>query len=441
MEARMVRFRYRTPFGIPVTYQDATVALQALRAADRYTSVTRQAVIEALRSSLRDHGLLGVGGRWKLGDRDPSWFVAGDIAALRAIATQPLIVDAIRFRIRKGPEVAKVVSLADVGRLLRYPAPTSLLVDVYRAVPRFIPPSATAALLATRPPDPQDLAAVRLPAARTLVVFGADLSLDPRAYSWPEEAIRQLPHDHIAWEIATRGGAVSGVVLFADPNGVLQDECVWLLAANPNPKRTFPSSVDHLRTVMRGWPSQAQLGHLVDRAAAAVAGAAWKLPLSCPDNVGLPVGPHDARWDRLRTQQWFRHYERDGGAVQAWVLDLEETSVRAALTAPSASRAQARDLEGFGEFAQTPPRRHHNQQVIWIPPSTQEIPARPGTQQLALSQPPFALEEQTRGRPHHPSPGPTDPSRNQPEGRPPPPFGASSNGPLPPDADLDIDLP
>jgi hypothetical protein len=424
-----------------VTHQDATVALQALRAADRYASVTHQAVLHALRSSLRDHGLLGASGRWNPGDRDPSWFVAGDIAALRAIATQPLIVDAIRFRIRKGPEVAKVVSLADVGRLLRYPAPTSLLVDVYRADPRFIPPSATAALLATRPPDPQDLAAVRLPAARTLVVFGADLPLDPRAYSWPEEAIRQLPHDNIAWEIATRGGAVSGVVLFADPNGVLRDECVWLLAANPNPNRTFPSSVDHLRTVMRGWRSQALLGHLVDRAAAAVAGAAWKLPLSSPDNVGLPVGPHDPRWDQLGGEQWFRRYERDGGAVQAWVLDLEQTSIRAALTGPSAARAQGRNLEGFGEFAQTPPRRHHSQQVIWIPPSTQEIPAGPGTQQLTLSQPPFALEEQTRGQPHRPSPGPTGQPRPEPGGLPPTPFGAGDNGPLPPEGDLDIDLP
>jgi hypothetical protein len=137
------------------------------------------------------------------------------------------------------------------------------------------------------------------------VVFGADLPLDQRVYSLPDDAVRQLPHDSIAREMRTRGGAVSGVVLLADPNGMLKDECLWLLAANPDPSRPFPSSVDHLRTVMRGWRSQAQLGHLVERVAAAVAGAAWKLPLSSPDNVGLPVGPHDARWDRLQAQQGF----------------------------------------------------------------------------------------------------------------------------------------
>ncbi len=428
----MVRFRYRTPFGIPVTHEDATAALQELRAADRYASVTREAVIQAMRTSLRDHGLLRASGRWNLGDRDPSWFLPGDIAALRAIATQPLIADALRFRVQKGPEVAKVTSLADVARLLRYPAPTSLLVDVYRAVPRFVPPSATAALLATRPPDPQRLAAVRLPAARTLVVFGADLPLDQRVYSWPDEAVRQLPHDNIAWEITTRGGAVSGVVLFADARGVLQDECVWLLAANPNPKRPFPTSIDHVRTVMRGWRSQSQLDRLVERAAAAVPGAAWRLPLSSPDNLGLPVGPHDARWDRLRAEQWFRHYERDGGAVEAWVLDLEGTSVRAALTRPSARLAQGDRVAEPGEFAQTAPRRYESQQVIWIPPSAEGIPTRPNTPQLTLSRPPVALEEQTRGR--------ADPPPKQPGGLPSPPLGASNNGPLPPDSDLDIDL-
>ena len=134
--------------------------------------------------------------------------------------------------------------------------------DVYRAVPRFIPGAATAALLATRPPATQNLATVRLPAARTLVVFGADLSLDQRAYAWPREAIRQLPSDTIAWEISLRGGAVSGVVLLADAVGRLQDECVWLLAANPTTRQPFPRSVDHVRTVLRGWRSQAQLGHL-----------------------------------------------------------------------------------------------------------------------------------------------------------------------------------
>ena len=433
----MLRFRYRTPFGIPVTYEDASAVLQQLRLADRYAAVTREAVIRALRASLRDQGLLRISGRWTAGNPDPSLFLPGDIAALRAIVTQPLIANAIRFRVEDRPGASTLTSLADVGRLLRNPAPASLLVEVYRAEPRFIPPAATAALLATPPPDPQALSAVRLPAARTLVVFGADLPVDQRVYSLPDEAVYQLPHDNIAREIRSRGGAVSGVVLFADPNGVLKDECLWLLAANPDPRLPFPSSVDHVRTVMRGWRSQAQLGHLVERAAAAVAGAAWKLPLSSPDNVGLPVGPHDARWDRLRAQQWFRHYERDGGAVEAWVLDLEETTTRAVLAMPSASRAKA----ALGEFAQPPPRRYQSPEVIWVPPPAEAIPTRPGVQQLTLSQPPIAPEQPTRGQPHHPSPGPADPSPNEPRGPLPPPLGDGSNSPHPPDSDLDIDLP
>jgi hypothetical protein len=425
----MLRFRYRTPFGIPVTSEDASAVLQELRLADRYAAVTREAVIHALRTSLRDHGLLRISGRWTPGDPDPSLFLPGDIAALRAIVTQPLIADAIRFRVEDRPGGSALTSLADVDRLLRNPAPTSLLVEVYRAEPRFIPPSATAALLATRPPDPQALAAVRLPAARTLVVFGADLPLDHRAYPLPDEAVRQLPHDNIAREMRARGGAVSGVVLLADPNGALKDECLWLLAANPDPSLPFPSSVDHVRTVMRGWRSQAQLSHLVERVAAAVVGAAWKLPLSSPENVGLPVGP--------QAQQWFRHYERDGGAVQAWVLDLEETTTRAVLAAPSTSRGNA----ALGEFVQRPPRRYQSRQVIWVPPAAEGIPTRPGAQQLTLSQPPIAPEQPTRSHPHHRSPGRADPSPNEPRGPLPPPLGDGSSSPRPPDGDLDIDLP
>jgi hypothetical protein len=278
----MVQFRYSTPFGIPVTRQDATAALQQLRLADRFASVTREAVIQALQASLRDQGLRRASGRWNDGDRDPVWFLPGDIAALRAIATHPLIAGALNFKVDNRPGAGSVLSLADIGKLLRAPAPTSLLVDLYRAVPRFVPPAATVALLATRPPTTQDLAAIRLPAARTLVVFGADLPLDRRAYAWPQEALRQLPRDNIAWEISLRGGAVSAVLLLADAAGRLQDECLWLLVADPNTRQPFPQSVHHVRTVLRGWRSQAQLGHLVDRAAAVVAGAAWKLPLTSP---------------------------------------------------------------------------------------------------------------------------------------------------------------
>jgi hypothetical protein len=367
------------------------------------------------------------------------WFQPGDIAALRAITTQPLIAGAIRFRVHQGSQTADLTSVADVGRLLRYPAPTSLLVDVYRAAPRFIPPSATAALLATRPPDPQRLAAVRLPAARTLVVFGADLPLDQRTYRWAPEVVRQLSGDNLAWEISTRGGAVSGVVLFADPSGCLQDECVWLLAANPNPQLRFPASTDHVRTVMRGWRSQAQLGHLVERAAAAVAGAVWKQPLSSPDNVGLPVGPHDARWGQLRAQQWFRHYERDGGAVGAWVLDLEQTSARAALSQPLAPLAQG-DKAEVGEFAHLARGRDQGHEVLWIPPSAYKIPTRPGFERLTLSHPPVAMDEQTHDRTLGPEPGRADLTPTQSADQRPPP-SARADGLPPPDTDLDIDLP
>jgi hypothetical protein len=122
--------------------------------------------------------------------------------------------------------------------------------------------------------------------------------------------------------------------------------------------------------------------------------------------------------------------------VEAWVLDLEETTTRAVLAMPSASRGKA----ALGEFAQTPPRRYQSQQVIWVPPPAEGIPTRLDTEHLTLSQPPIAPDEPTRGQPYHPSPGRADPSPNEPRGPLPPPLGDGSNRPRPPDRDLDIDL-
>jgi hypothetical protein len=229
------------------------------------------------------------------------------------------------------------------------------------------------------------------------VVFAADLPLDRRAYAWPQEAIRQLPRDNIAWEISLRGGAVSGVLLLADAAGRLQDECVWLLAANPNTRQPFPRSVHHVRAVLRGWRSQAQLGHLVGRAAAVVAGAAWKLPLTSPEDLGLPGGPHAPHWEQLQAEQWFRRYERGGGAVEAWVLDLEETCTRATLTGHRSLDADSPGATQAGRFTITPPA-YQDPQVTWIPPS-------PGSDPKASRSPAAHTLQPTGGvGPAHPGP-------------------------------------
>jgi hypothetical protein len=263
--------------------------------------------------------------------------------------------------------------------------------------------------------------------------------MDRRAYAWPQEALRQLPRDNIAWEISLRGGAVSGVLLLADAAGRLQDECLWLLVANPNTRQAFPRSVHHVRTVLRGWRSQAQLGHLVDRAAAVVAGATWKLPLTSPGNLGLPVGPHAARWEQLQAEQWFRRYEREGGAVEAWVLDLEETCTRATLTGRRSLDADSLGGAEAGGFTVTPPR-YQDPQVIWIPPSSSTGLEPPGRELLTLSHPSDALDQPSRDQPlvdqggRHPDPAePAEPSS--------PRSGRSGDGLRPPpDSDQDIDL-
>ena len=79
-------------------------------------------------------------------------------------------------------------------------------------------------MLASHPPDPdlQQQQQLRLPFQRVLVVFGADLALDPHTHRWPTDyPYQQLPHHAIARQLIDRGGFVSGMVLLADQAGRL----------------------------------------------------------------------------------------------------------------------------------------------------------------------------------------------------------------------------
>jgi hypothetical protein len=381
----MVQFRYRTPIGMAVTAQDAKAALRELHAAGRLVPVSRDGLVSAVRVWLGDQGLLHVSGRWKVGSVDPARFVPGDIAALRGIVTQPLVRDAIGFGIDE--PAGRVTTLLDLDRLLGEPDSAALLLELYTAVPYFVPHSATAALLATHPPNPQRLARLRLPTPRTLVVFGADLPIDTGCYRWPALPVRQLPAGNIARDMLIRGGLVTGVVLLADPDGRLRDDCLWLCAAGPDPDRPFPASLDHVRTVIRGWRSAAQLRGLVETAAAAVVGAVWT---PAPPSPALPTSPLDGRWASLASDPRFRRLEREGAAVGAAVLDLDQTAVRAAMrTGPPPVGSPA---TGLGRFAwsQEPTPGGPSAEVVWVPPTPTTLPAP--TQRVTLSHLPRSLD-------------------------------------------------
>ena len=252
----MVQFDQPTPLGIPLYAHEAAAAAAELVRADRVACVNEQAVGRMVDEFLRDEGLRSASGRWVPGQLDPAWFVPGDVAAIRATAMGGDFWNTLFVATNQHGEPQALV--VDGQRLLDDPVATSVLVEATSASPCFLPPGATRALLSSHPPSPTIVDDLRLPAARVMVVFGADVRVDPAAHPWPRDfPARQQAATGLVSGMITRGGYLSGVVLLADAAGRLRDDCIWVLAAAPNPSLPSPHSLDRLRGLRRGWRSMA----------------------------------------------------------------------------------------------------------------------------------------------------------------------------------------
>jgi hypothetical protein len=260
----------------------------------------------------------------------------------------------------------------DPDRLLDQPIAASLLVDLYQAVPYFIPTTAAAAVLASRPPSHTLQQELRVPFERTLVLFGTDLELDPASFPWPEQFPRgELDRFGVVGELIERGGYLSGLVLLADDHGYLRDDVIWLVAANPRPHEPWPASLDRIRGLVRGFRSAATLAPLVTNVAAAVAWAVWRDPPPPPD---LPSNPTPQQLRKALKRNSTRVRERQGALVGVRMLDLARNSARA----PRVER----DGQGPGRASPVPhmrsghfrnvrvgPRNDFHYEPRWIPPT------------------------------------------------------------------------
>jgi hypothetical protein len=260
----------------------------------------------------------------------------------------------------------------DPDRLLDQPFAASLLVDLYRAVPYFIPTTAAAAVLASRPPSQTLQQELRVPFERTLVLFGADLELAPESFPWPEQfPDQELDRFGVVGELIARGGHLSGLVLLADDQGYLRDDVIWVLAANPRPHDPWPASLDRIRGLVRGFRSAATLAPLVTNVAAAVAWAVWREPPPTPD---LPADPSPRQLRKALKRNSVRVRERQGALVGVRTLDLARNTARtprAERDGPSTQRASPIPHMRSGHFrnVRVGPRNDFHYEPRWIPPT------------------------------------------------------------------------
>jgi len=389
-DTSMVQFTLATPLGIPVHPSDFDQALRELQRAGRLEEVNRTAVNEVMDALFRDGTLKDASGRWRSGRPDPDQFVPGDIAAIRAIAGDALVrglgavslqrATTLHLRSARGggfdvtsDREALLVQL-DPERLLDFPVVSLMLVDLYRAVPYFVPTTAAMAVLASRPPHSGLQTALRLPFERTLVLFGADLELDPASYPWPQGLSKQeLDRFELVGELMGRGGHLSGLVLLADDDGYLRDDVVWVVAANPDPRASWPASLDRVRGLVRGFRSAATLGPLVTNVAAAVSWAIWRDPPSTPD---LPANPTSRQLRKALKRNSVRTRERQGALAGVRVLDLARNAARARTApadpdGPRSHRASPVPHLRSGHFrnVRVGPRDGFHHEPRWIPPT------------------------------------------------------------------------
>jgi hypothetical protein len=383
----MVRFSLVTPLGIPIQPSDFDTSHQQLQRTGGLKDLNRASVRGVIDSLLRDARLQANSGRWNPGRPDPDQFVPGDVAAIRAVASDSIVMSigaislkparTVHLRAKPSGDLDLVsdrdglLVQLDPDRLLDQPFAASLLVDLYQAVPYFIPTTAAAAVLASRPPSHSLQQELRVPFERTLVLFGADLELDPDAYPWPEQfPYQELERFGVVGELIARGGHLSGLVLLADEDGHLRDDVIWVVAANPRPHEPWPASLDRIRGLVRGFRSAATLAPLVTNVAAAVAWAMWRDPPPTPD---LPSDPTPRELRKALKRNSVRVRERQGALVGVRMLDLARNTARGPRTEREGPGRRASPIphmrSGHFRNVRVGPRNDFHYEPRWIPPT------------------------------------------------------------------------
>lgn len=281
----------------------------------------------------RDAAIAVASGRWRLGHPDPEVYVPGDVVALRGFAVAADLARIISYqRIIADPPVGREgdeeIWLNAVSHTLAFLADTNAL---YEAVPHFLDAEVAVGILASRPPEPDDVAELRLPYPRISVWFGRVLEVGPELHDWPESwdrvpdlSGRPTSGRTAIGDLRALGGGIEGVVLSEAPGGGLSEEVLWLVSVNPDPSRPGPAALDRYRATVWGRLSSARLAHVARNLAATVAWAEWHEP---DRHLKLPDDPESREWRKAVRRGEFRRREPRGAAGAVRVLDVARAPV------------------------------------------------------------------------------------------------------------------
>jgi hypothetical protein len=219
-------------------------------------------------------------------------------------------------------------------------------------MPILVPPAEALAKIDGEPPPHDVMADLRLPFDRVAVVFGARFEMTERMRallpSWDPTSGRNAHLSYEPWlcEIASKGGAVQGVVLIASADGqYLLDEVLWLV------------ELQGRHVAVHGRRSQSVLKPMLENIAAAVCWGGWSGDIEPPSI-------------RRRT----RPLGRDAVEDRAQRPDIHEVSIRAPKNVRydsdvSGSRRAAFIRRGHWRRSRIGPRTDWEYKWVWIAPT------------------------------------------------------------------------
>jgi hypothetical protein len=281
----------------------------------------------------RDAALAWASGRWRPGRPDPETYVPGDVSALRGFAVAADLARVASYQSviaapTAGPPEDDEVWRTAVIRTITCLADTTAL---YEAVPHFLDAETAVGILGSRPPEPSDLAELRLPYPRISVWFGRVLELGAEMHDWPsgwdhlaDLGGRPTPERTVVGDLRALGGGIEGVVLAEQPGGGLANEVLWLVSVNPDASRPGTAALDRYRATVWGQLSSARLAHVARNLAATVSWAEWHEP---DRSLSLPDDPVSRDWRKAVRRGEFRRHEPKGAAAGVRVLDVSRTPV------------------------------------------------------------------------------------------------------------------
>ncbi len=282
----------------------------------------------------RDAAIAVASGRWRIGHPDPEVYVPGDVVALRSFA---VAADLARIASYQRVIAESPVALHGgdddvwanaVSHTLAFLADTKAL---YEAVPHFLDAEVAVGILASRPPEPADIAELRLPYPRISVWFSRVLEVGPELHDWPEIwdrapdlSGRPTAGRTAVGDLRALGGGIEGLVLSEAPGGGLSDEVLWVVSVNPDPTREGTAALDRYRATVWGELSSAHLAHVARNLAATVAWAEWQEP---ERDLKLPADPDSREWRKAVRRGEFRRREPRGAVGAVRVLDVARTPI------------------------------------------------------------------------------------------------------------------